>query len=247
MKVKNALQKAYSKQYKGNDESEWRMIGAEKKAKNIIKVAAKNQKYNRVLDVGSGEGSVLYWLDKFEFSKNITSVEISESGVEKIEKRKLKNVKNILLFDGYELPFEDDVFDVALCSHVLEHVEYPRKLIREISRVSKEQIFEVPIDFSLNVDKKVKHFLNYGHINIYSPQTFKFLLLSEGLDISSHYNSLYEEKVFEYYYKNKSLFTKFKNKFKRLLWKVIPFLMKFKPNTITVKTQKSKESLSIMP
>jgi len=86
MKVKEALQDKYSAQYKDESE-EWRMIGGEGKAKNIIKVASKSQSNFKVLDVGSGDGSVLYWLDKFRFSDNITSVEISKSGVEKIKKR----------------------------------------------------------------------------------------------------------------------------------------------------------------
>ena len=37
----------------------------------------------------------------------------------------------------YELPFEDNTFDVALCMVVLEHLEDPRKAIAEIQRVLK--------------------------------------------------------------------------------------------------------------
>lgn len=245
MKVKETLQEKYSEQYLG-DTDKWRRLGGKGKAKNIIKVASKGQNKFSVLDVGSGDGSVLYWLDKFGFSNDITSVEISQSGIDRIKDRKLQAVKQILLFDGYSLPFDDDHFDLVLCSHVIEHVEYPRRLLREIARVSKEQIFEIPIDFSINVDKKAQHFFNYGHINIYTPQTFRFLLKSEGLDIISYYNALYEEEVFDYMYKDKSLFFKLINKLKRLLWKRIPFLMGFKPNTTTVKTQKSSSPLSIM-
>jgi len=213
MKVKEALQDKYSAQYKDESE-EWRMIGGEGKAKNIIKVASKSQSNFKVLDVG--------------------------------KKRNLETVKEIQLFDGYELPFEDDFFDVSICSHVIEHVEFPRTLIREISRVSKEQIFEVPIDFSFKVDKKVRHFLSYGHINIYSPQTFRFFLMSESLDIINYHNSIYEEKVFDYLYKDKSFFFKLKHKLKRSAWKMIPFLMRLKPNAITVRTQKSANPIAIM-
>jgi len=62
------------------------MIGGEGKAKNIVKISSVEKKNPKLLDVGSGEGSVLYWLDKFNYSNDITSVEISQSGIEKIKK-----------------------------------------------------------------------------------------------------------------------------------------------------------------
>ena len=244
MKVKREIKEKYNKQYvKGADE--WRNIGGKGKAINIINIADGSKK-TKVLDVGSGEGSVLYWLDFYKFSKNITSLEISSSGIQAIKARNLVSIKQIYPFDGYSIPFENDSFDLALCSHVIEHVEFPRRLIREISRVSKEQIFEVPIDFSLNVDKKVNYFLNYGHINIYTPHTFRFLLQSEGLEIVSYQNSLYDEKVFKYHERKLKKIVKLKNKLKRSLWKNIPFLMNLKPNVTTVKTRKSKNPIEIM-
>lgn len=39
---------------------------------------------------------------------------------------------------GHSLPFKDGVFDVVLCTEVLEHVPDPEKVLREISRVLKE-------------------------------------------------------------------------------------------------------------
>lgn len=38
---------------------------------------------------------------------------------------------------GYYLPFIDEAFDFVLCLAVLEHVEHPDMLVREISRVLK--------------------------------------------------------------------------------------------------------------
>lgn len=245
MEVKKSLKKSYSEQYRNIDE-EWRIVGGEKKAKNIISIAPNNKSYTNVLDVGSGDGAVLYWLDKLEFNDNITSVEISESGIERIKERQLSAIKELLLFDGYRLSFEDDFFDVALCSHVMEHVEFPRKLIREIARVSKEQIFEVPIDFSYQIDKKAKHYLDYGHINIYTPQTFRFFLISEGLDIIDYQNNLYDNKMFDLIYKKQGIVERVKNRIKRVLWPILPPLMEKRPNTTTVRTKKSAQPLSIM-
>jgi len=113
-------------------------------------------------------------------------------------------------------------------------------------RVSKVQVFEVPIDFSFKVDRKVDHFLSYGHINIYTPQTFRFLLQTEGLDILAFKNSLYNKKIFAFMNKDKSAIHKLKMQIKRLLWNSIPALMNIKPNVTTVRTTKSGKTISIM-
>ncbi len=37
----------------------------------------------------------------------------------------------------YEMPYGDATFDMAICSHVLEHLQHPRKAMAEIGRVLK--------------------------------------------------------------------------------------------------------------
>jgi len=46
--------------------------------------------------------------------------------------------------DAAEMPFADKVFDYAICSHVLEHVEHPDRVVAELSRVAKAGYIEVP-------------------------------------------------------------------------------------------------------
>jgi SAM-dependent methyltransferase len=46
--------------------------------------------------------------------------------------------------DAADMPFADKVFDYAICSHVLEHVERPGDVITELSRVAKCGYIEVP-------------------------------------------------------------------------------------------------------
>ena len=72
---------------------------------------------------------------------------------------------------------------MVYCSHVLEHVEHPRLLLRELRRVARFQVFEVPLDYSIGVHKQAAALLDYGHINVFTPSLFKFLLLSEGFTI----------------------------------------------------------------
>jgi SAM-dependent methyltransferase len=46
--------------------------------------------------------------------------------------------------DAADMPFADKVFDYAICSHVLEHVERPDVVIAELTRVAKAGYIEVP-------------------------------------------------------------------------------------------------------
>jgi SAM-dependent methyltransferase len=46
--------------------------------------------------------------------------------------------------DAADMPFADKVFDYAICSHMLEHVERPGAVIAELTRVAKAGYIEVP-------------------------------------------------------------------------------------------------------
>ena len=214
---------------------EWRKIGAQGKVENIIDLI-QGLKLDQIVDIGAGDGNVLSILSEKKFSSNLTAVEISDSAIEQIKKKKIEGLKEIKQFNGYNLPFENKQFDLAICSHVLEHVEHPRILLSEIRRISKKQVFEVPIDFSFQVDKKFNHFNSYGHINIFTPALFNFLLYSVGFEILKHKHALYSKEAVDFQSKKFSL-NYIKTRIKRSIWKSIPMLMKIKPNTYIVLTE----------
>jgi ubiquinone/menaquinone biosynthesis C-methylase UbiE len=183
IEISPSLKKAYDEQY-SEDMTEWRELGGKYKANNIVRVCT-GYKFNRVLECGAGEGGVLKSLDERGVFDELYAIEISESGISQINKRKLPHLKEVKIFNGYEIPFPDGFFEMAYCTHVIEHVEFPRLLLRELKRVSCFQVFEVPLDYSVNVDRKVKARLSYGHINVYTPSLFRYLLKTEGYEIFS--------------------------------------------------------------
>lgn len=172
---------AYDNFYTNSDVA-WRMLGAKYKAKNIIDVCSEI-KPGKVLEVGAGDGSILHFLNEWNFAPELHALEIAESGVDIIKSRNLSRLKSVQTFDGYKIPFKDNAFDLVILAHVLEHVEHERILLRELKRVSKYIVIEVPKDYRFGVDRRVKHFLDYGHINMYTPTSLRFLLQSEGLEI----------------------------------------------------------------
>ena len=46
--------------------------------------------------------------------------------------------------DAQSLPFRDSSFDYVICSHVLEHVEDPERMLRELQRVAHRGYIETP-------------------------------------------------------------------------------------------------------
>ncbi len=175
------VKSAYNEFYTNNDVA-WRMLGAKFKATNIIEVC-QSIAPKKVLEVGAGDGSILHYLNERNFGEELYALEIAQSGVDQIRKRNLNRLKEVKTFDGYKIPYPDDSFDLIILAHVLEHVEHERVLLRELKRVAKHIVVEVPKDYRFGVDNRMKHFLDYGHINMYTPTLLRFLLKSEGLDI----------------------------------------------------------------
>ncbi|GGM86420.1 hypothetical protein GCM10010967_18360 [Dyadobacter beijingensis] len=242
MQISDNVKESYSAQYDENM-VEWRNTGAKFKAKNIVALS-KHISFKNVLEVGAGEGSILNWLAQWDFCNDLNCVEISESGIERIKSKNIPNLHDILLFDGYKIPYPDNHFDLVICSHVLEHVEHERMLLREIKRVSKYQIFEVPIDFSFYVDRKLKHFLSYGHINIYTPSLFRFLLKSENFEVEKDICHLYDDAVLKMQFRNNAK-GYYVTKFKHALLRLFPYFLGIKPNSYAVLTSKTGKELSI--
>ncbi|MFB6280248.1 MAG: class I SAM-dependent methyltransferase [Salinibacter sp.] len=180
VKIDKRLKKKYNEYY--NEEViRGREIGAKDKAGNIMKLCS-DVPHDKIIGVGAGTGAVAAALSKNGFGSKITCAEISESGIEFTKKRGIKNVNKVIKFDGYNLPFDDNEFDLTISSHVLEHVEHQRVFLKEVSRVSKYTYLEVPL---LDTVRMSKNFTGneVGHINFYNYNTFRKLLQTSGYKI----------------------------------------------------------------
>jgi hypothetical protein len=93
----------------------------------------------------------------------------------------------------------------------------------------------VPIDFSFYVDRKANHFLSYGHINIYTPSTFRFLLKSENFMIIEDKCYLYEKEILDVIFLNDKKGYRIL-KIKHFILKYVPYLLGIKPSSYVVLT-----------
>jgi len=130
----------------------------------------------RILDVGAGEGSLLDCLSKLNYDYQLYGVEISTSGIRAINFKKIPKLVEVLQFDGYTIPYPDKFFDIAICIHVLEHVEHERLFIKELKRVANRVIIEVPLEHTFKVGRAIEIGELYGHINFYTVDTLLNIL-----------------------------------------------------------------------
>lgn len=162
--------------------SEWRDLGAIRKAQNIIDLCSRYPR-ETILEIGAGEGAVLQQLSDRKFASEYHAVEVSDSGIAAIESRNIPDLANVIKIEGGTLPFEDNRFDLAVLSHVVEHADDPRALVREAARVARHVFIEVPLEdtvmrnSSFTLDK-------VGHINFYSRKSLKLFAQTCGLRIA---------------------------------------------------------------
>jgi SAM-dependent methyltransferase len=148
-----------------------------------IEALIAGETFDKILDIGAGEGAVLDKLTKKGLGNVLGAVEISTSGVEAIKSRNIPNLRSLNIFDGYSIPHADKSFDLGLAIHVVEHVEHERLFLREASRVCKKLYIEVPLEHTRNLTKAIRMSGPYGHINFYTAQTFDNLLKTSGLEV----------------------------------------------------------------
>jgi SAM-dependent methyltransferase len=86
--------------------------------------------HGNVLDVGCGNSPFKFLLD----SNNTKYFGIDIAYADCFD---YKN-PNITIFDGQNIPFENDYFENIISTEVIEHIDNPEKLIAEMYRVLKE-------------------------------------------------------------------------------------------------------------
>lgn len=172
--------------------------------RNIIKVLSLIKSKNNILDVGSGVGTIDFYLASK--GSKVTGIEVSKSAIEvaKMTARVLNLEEHIKYINTDFLTWEGNTkYDLIICSEVLEHLENDEKAISKIHkhlRKGGKVIVTVPsknaplhkLGLADNFDKEVGHLRRYTMENLTRKiKRRKFRILSTGRSEGLLRNSLF--------------------------------------------------------
>lgn len=175
------LTRLYQQQYTLGRISKSRDCTAIAKTGNIASLC-QGIPHDKVLDIGAGEGAVIQRLSRLGFARDFYALEITPGAVTGIQSRSIEHLREVGVFDGYTIPYDSRTFDLALLTHVLEHVEHPRQLLWEAGRVADHVYIEVPLEDNRRMGRDFRP-TEVGHINFFSFKTIRFLVQSCDLTV----------------------------------------------------------------
>ena len=153
---------------------------------------------SKFLDIGTGVGHYIHDASIRNSQGRNISIDISLTYLRQVQKRLNKVVNsatNSLLIraDARRLPSNNKIFDIVLCTEVIEHIPHYGKVIKEISRVTKPGariIITFPSRWSPDeLLGQIKGYLSfYEHINVIAFNTFKQLCKQNNLNILNVYH-----------------------------------------------------------
>lgn len=149
----------------------------------------------KILDVGCGAGRMINSIKFYRKYLETFGIDVSLSAI--LEAKKSTNGTVFTVADAHNVPFRDEIFDGVILLDVLEHVENPKIVLREISRILKEgAVFHchVPCErnkFTLDwLCEKLNIFADLtrayvGHIQKYTTEDIKKYIEESGLTITT--------------------------------------------------------------
>ena len=138
----------------------------------IMKVLSKLT-FNSLLDVGGAEGY------KAALARSLFNVDVHNCD---LSAEACKRAKEIFGIEGepvdiHQLPYEDNSFDIVLCSETLEHVADIQTATKELIRVCRKAVvITVPHEPKEVIEKNIKEKLPHAHIHSLDVESFDFAL-----------------------------------------------------------------------
>ena len=141
-----------------------------------------------MLDIGSGSGDLLVWLDKVCPTAELVGLELSQVGVDRASARvpraRLHRVD--LLSEVADPVVTGIAADVAVCCEVLEHLDDPRTFLERAKRAlapGATLVVTVPGGPRSSFDRLI------GHRRHYAPADISALLVESGFTVRDAYGS----------------------------------------------------------
>jgi SAM-dependent methyltransferase len=166
----------------------WRALGARSKADHAVALCARAGVRPRTLvEIGCGDGALLGELGARGLAPVLDGFELSPAAAELARARSIRGARRIEAYDGAHVPAEDGAYDLAVLSHVLEHVERPEPLLREAARVAPAVLVEVPLEANRSAARPAKRAeaARIGHIQFLDRAAVHALVEQAGLRVAA--------------------------------------------------------------
>ena len=110
---------------------------AEHKVQQLVQSEA-NHTGIKMLDIGCGDGATELFVHKYLPTWKVEAIDISEKSIARAIEKKISNA-NFSVYDGKQIPFADNIFDIAFIAAVMHHIDFSlhESLLKEIFRVLK--------------------------------------------------------------------------------------------------------------
>ena len=144
------------------------------------------RKGSKILDFGCGPGIITKALQEY-FQAEILGVDVQDTRVADVPFR---------MYDGLNLPFQDEEFDITFISYVLHHVKDLERVLNEAKRVSRDKIIiyeDLPEGFFSKL-RCLFHDLSYNMFFQKDRQKFNFKTKKEWEEL---FRKLDLELIFE--------------------------------------------------
>jgi SAM-dependent methyltransferase len=162
----------------------WRALGARTKAAHARTLCAlASVRPARVVEIGCGDGSLLLELGGVWGEATFDGFELSPPAIEIARGRGIPRAGRLEAYDGARVPAEDGAYDLAVLSHVLEHVPDPAPLLGEAARVARHVLVEVPLEDNRSAARPAKRAeaARIGHLHAFSRADVRALVAAAGL------------------------------------------------------------------
>jgi demethylmenaquinone methyltransferase / 2-methoxy-6-polyprenyl-1,4-benzoquinol methylase len=137
--------------------------------RRAIKIISKFYKTPNILDVATGTGDLAIAAMKLNPSK-ISGIDIShkmlEIGREKVKRKGFTGKIDLIYGDSEKIPFDDNIFDVAMVAFGVRNFSDPRKGLSEMKRVIRDGGMIMVLEFSKPSGFPFKPLYNFYFRNI---------------------------------------------------------------------------------
>jgi 2-polyprenyl-3-methyl-5-hydroxy-6-metoxy-1,4-benzoquinol methylase len=132
------------------------------------------KKSQKILDLGCGDGYLSYLMARAKHQ--VTAFDLSQNRLDKFKNLAEENGIKQVIGDAKNTSFPDNVFDLIICSEVIEHIEGFEAVLQEAWRIlqpSGQIIISVPHDEPRKIitcPHCLKQFYRNGHVNRFTRQ-----------------------------------------------------------------------------